>query len=321
MEPEATIAMGLLKLGKQLVLAGDPKQLGPTCSSTIAENYKLGISLLERLMNTALYQSKDPNFITMLKLNFHSHPDILKLPNDMFYDGQLIAKSLTAISDPLAKILIYPLILQEKAEGGSNPFTSDTAAVEFCSVIAQEKREGRSPSYFNTNEGEMVIKYIQEILNLSIKVELSDIGVITPYIQQVHRIKERLKEIGYGEIEVGTPEVFQGREKRVIIISTVRAQVSLLLHDCRYKLGFVKNEKRFNVALTRAKSKLIVIGCPLVLKTDKRWLALIDFCQERNAYFGGKFDRRTDAERIDIINRISGVHFKDSQYDHEQDET
>lgn len=82
-------------------------------------------------------------------------------------------------------------------------------------------------------------------------------------------------------------------------------------------LYFYNFLQRFNVALTRAKSKLIVIGCPLVLRYDRQWLTLIDFCQDRNAYFGGTFDRRTDAEKTEIINRVNGVHFRDTQYDHQ----
>lgn len=311
LEPEADVAIALLKLGKQLVLAGDPKQLGPQCSSAVAEKYKLNISLLERLMDTEIYKSDNPNFITMLKLNFRAHPVVLQLPNELFYDNQLQAVSRFALTDPIASVFIYHRISppkQKKRQVIGQP-------VEFCAIFAKEKREGRSPSYFNPSEVEMVLKYVKALTNLSeTKVQPVDIGIVTPYIRQVYRIKEKLRYNGFGDVEVGTTEVFQGREKRIIIISTVRAQHSLLLHDRRYKLGFIKNEKRFNVALTRAMSKLIIIGCPNVLRYDTNWLKYIEFCEQRNAYFGAKFDRRTDEVKQEVINRVSHVHSRDVQY-------
>lgn len=77
----------------------------------------------------------------------------------------------------------------------------------------------------------------------NIKVAQTDIGIVTPYKRQMHRIKECLMVRDWENIEVGTVETFQGREKRVIIITTVRAQRSLLLQNREYELGFVKSEK------------------------------------------------------------------------------
>lgn len=94
-EPETCIAMGFLLPGSQLVLAGDHKQLGPICGSSQAEKYGLGVSLLERLMNTNdLYTNHDPNYVTMLIQNFRSHPDILNIPNELFYHGKLEVRNL-----------------------------------------------------------------------------------------------------------------------------------------------------------------------------------------------------------------------------------
>lgn len=91
------------------------------------------------------------------------------------------------------------------------------------------------------------MKYVNALLALNkeanILVEQEDIGIVTPYKRQMYRIKEQLKNQGLDEIEVGTAEVFQGREKRIIIITTVRAQQSLLLYDKKYDLGFVRSEK------------------------------------------------------------------------------
>ncbi|KAF5282831.1 hypothetical protein FQA39_LY17481 [Lamprigera yunnana] len=303
LEPEAVIAISLLKPGKQLVLVGDHKQLGPSCSSSVAEKkFKLDISLLERLMQLPLYMNDNPNFITTLKLNFRSHDTVLHIPNSLFYNGELQSVSLKAQSDPITKIFIYNKIFPRiKAKQIGEP-------VEFCSIFGKEHREGRSPSYFNPKEIEMVLKYVISLKTLcDVAVMESDIGIITPYIRQVYRIKEVLTRNGFPEIEVGTTEAFQGREKRIIIISTVRAQYNLLLHDRKYKLGFLKNNRRLNVALTRAMHKLIVIGCPNVLQYDSNWLRYIEFCESKGAYFGPKRDRRTDNVKKDIMNRLNFV--------------
>ncbi|KRT80959.1 hypothetical protein AMK59_5131, partial [Oryctes borbonicus] len=317
LEPEADIAISMLQSNKQLVLAGDPKQLGPICASTAAAKLKLEISLLERLMTTnSLYMRENSNFITMLKLNYRAHPDVLKVPNHLFYDDQLKAVNAKAANDPIANTCIFPLTGRKNL---SSP-QSKPSPVEFYSVIAEEKREGKSPSYYNESEGQMVVKYIQAMLSLPIspKVSQSDIGVITPYMRQLHRIKHRLhQQLNLKDIEVGTTEAFQGREKRIIIISTVRSRHDLLLVDEKYKLGFVKNEKRMNVALTRAMSKLIVIGNPHVLghtynpknqgDGNKNWEYFIEFCEGRRAFFGAKYIRRTDTIRTDIVSRFSFV--------------
>lgn len=88
-------------------------------------------------------------------------------------------------------------------------------------------------------------------LHPAYKVRPDQIGVITPYKRQVFRIHDRLKRIGLDAIEVGTTESFQGREKRIILISTVRAQHALLRYDEKYKLGFVRNPQVQNITSFR----------------------------------------------------------------------
>jgi helicase MOV-10 len=86
-------------------------------------------------------------------------------------------------------------------------------------------------------------------------------------------------------------EAFQGQERRVIILSTVRSENQYLEHDLKYNLGFVANEKRFNVAVTRAKALLIVVGNPRVLATDKKnWLPLLRFCRDNGSWLGEEWD-------------------------------
>ncbi|KAK5650663.1 hypothetical protein RI129_001692 [Pyrocoelia pectoralis] len=311
MEPEACVAIGLLSPGSHVILAGDPKQLGPICASTVAENLGLNVSLLERLMKMPIYTSNNVNFISTLKLNFRAHPEVLQIPNELFYDSQLQAVSRKALLDPIANVCVYDKFSQRKVKNVA------PSSLEFCAVFAKEMRQGRSPSYFNTKEAEMVIKYVAALLTLAeIEVLQSEIGVVTPYTRQVYRIKELLSKRNYSDVEVGTTEAFQGSEKRIIIISTVRAQYDLLLYDRKYKLGFVANEKRFNVALTRAMSKLIIIGCPNVLQYDKNWLKFIEYCEREQSYFGSRRDVRHDKLKQDVLKRLNNVYLKDQQHKH-----
>lgn len=95
----------------------------------------------------------------------------------------------------------------------------------------------------------------------------------------------------YSYTYTGSVETFQGQERRVILISTVRSENDLLAQDRKYNLGFVANEKRFNVAITRAKALLIVVGNPRVLATDKEnWLPLLQFCHDKQSWLGEEWD-------------------------------
>ncbi|CAH0594126.1 unnamed protein product [Chrysodeixis includens] len=177
-------------------------------------------------------------------------------------------------------------------------------AVVFHGVLSKEQRIGKSPSFFNVMECEIVQLYVKRLVMVH-SVLMQDIGIVTPYIRQVYQIKKSLKDIGYDKIEVGTVEAYQGKEKRIIIISTVRANCNLLEHDAKFQLGFLVDHKRFNVAITRAKAKVIIIGNPLCLERDSKWQMYIQKCRELGTYHG--FDSRDfDDERCrEIVDSIT----------------
>ncbi|XP_049877513.1 putative helicase mov-10-B.1 [Pectinophora gossypiella] len=271
-EPAALVPItGLLAPRGQLVLAGDPQQLGPVCISREAAKRGLGESLLERLWNTYknLYDD-NPNYITTLVQNFRSDPDILHIPNSLFYTDKPLQPK--AKPDPLSKVSILGLM------GGDR-------AVVFHSVNSREQRMGNAPSYFNEKELLMLQRYMRALVN-DHGVSPSDIGIIAPYIRQVYKMRDWLKQNSYEEVEIGTVESFQGKEKRVVLVSTVRANCRLLDYDAKYGLGFLVDDKRFNVALTRAKAKLIIVGNPACLIRDVKWRMYMEYCRDLNCYFG-----------------------------------
>jgi len=303
-EPEALIPVAGLftsdkekyKLLGQLVLAGDPKQLGPLLRSPVAIALGLGTSLLERLMNQCDLYKKDegrkvynPAVLTKLVQNFRSHKTILALPNRNFYDMELQAcgnTELTSLAcdwEGLPK-RGFPLI--------------------FHGVKGKDQRESNSPSYFNIQEIEVVKRYVERLLADRFrgrKLSQGDIGIITPYRKQVEKIKKLFKKQKWDGITVGSVEEFQGQERLVIIISTVRSTMALLEEDYKLQLGFLRNPKRFNVALTRSKALLITVGDPDVLQCDVYWRELIFFCKDNGGYTGCPLKKRAVSEKVEDV--------------------
>ncbi|NXV17868.1 SDE3 helicase, partial [Cepphus grylle] len=309
-EPESVVAIaGLLTAmdqetnpnGGQLVLAGDPQQLGPVLRSPLAIEHGLGTSLLERLMlHNPLYKKSsagyDPQFVTKLLWNYRSHEAILRIPNKLFYDSELKAcesleldvRSLYCAWEELPK-KGFPII--------------------FHGVCGEDCREATSPSFFNTAEIEVLVHYLKKLLQSRGKggcpsVSPKEVGIISPYRKQVEKIRKAITSLDpvlrtlpdIKLLKVGSVEEFQGQERRVILISTVRSCSEYFQLDQTFKLGFLKNPKRLNVAITRAKALLIVVGNPAVLSKDQHWQRFLRYCREEGGYTGYPYEDESPAE-------------------------
>ncbi|WIA14327.1 hypothetical protein OEZ85_002857 [Tetradesmus obliquus] len=287
-EPLALCALaGLSGAATSVVLAGDPKQLGPVIHSRIAGEAGLRLSLLERLAGSAPYSAAEQHptaaagLIVKLVRNYRSHPELLEVPSRLFYRGQLHACASPDIT--------HTLLHWEALRGRPMPLL-------FHSIVGKDEREGNSPSWFNTQECKQVLQYVQQLRELRRNpVAASHIAVITPYRKQVQKIRTLLVAKGHGGVLVGSVEQLQGQERRVVIISTVRSEPSYLEHDAKHRLGFVGNAKRFNVAVTRAQALLIVVGNPAILMQDPNWLALLLSCQQGGATAGQAMPDLSDA--------------------------
>ena len=286
-EPEAVAPVAAM-LGEsgQLVLAGDPKQLGPVIHHSLAKTHGLSVSLLERLMERPLYRPTqraagdgmqyDQRIITKLLDNYRSHPTLLELPNRLFYDGELRAKA-------AGDILVNSMLTWEGLPALGVPLLFD-------GIVGKDQREASSPSWFNADEAMAVLQHVKDVLSFrQSRVQPEDIGIITPYNKQVGKIRSLLRaeqHVDLRAVKVGSTELFQGQERRVIIISTVRSTDQFIDSDRKHNLGFLDNPKRFNVAVTRAQALLIVVGNPKVLLVDENWSALIRHCERHGAYRG-----------------------------------
>lgn len=105
-----------------------------------------------------------------------------------------------------------------------------------------------------------------------------DIGIITPYSEQVKTIRSLLKKSKLILPKIGSVEEFQGQERKIILLSTVRTLRHQLKYDERYSLGFIRSPQRMNVAISRARALLVVFGSPKLLYRDDNWQFLIDHC-------------------------------------------
>uniref|UniRef100_A0AAY4D238 RNA helicase n=1 Tax=Denticeps clupeoides TaxID=299321 RepID=A0AAY4D238_9TELE len=280
-EPECMVGIaGLLQPETgQLVLAGDPQQLGPILRSPLALQYGLGLSMLERLMSgNVLYQKSEESgqynghFVTKLLRNYRSHPAILKIPNELFYDNEL---------------QVYAEEKARKAFCNWKHLPKKGFPVIFHGVIGKDEREANSPSFFNEAEIKILVSYLLNLKNSHRKDGLpsltSDhIGIIAPFRKQVEKIKKTLKAVNdlkeWSNIKVGSVEEFQGQERLIVLVSTVRSSINYVKMDQDFSIGFLANAKRFNVAMTRAKALLIVIGNPVILMKNPTWERYVLYC-------------------------------------------
>ncbi|XP_068695788.1 putative helicase mov-10-B.1 [Montipora foliosa] len=282
-EPECIIPVANLldPASGQLVLAGDPKQLGPIIRSPISQEHGLETSLLERLMTTCNSYSRnsvgsyDSKLLTKLLNNYRSHRAIIEIPKQMFYDDEL-----NECAGDFRNVMLDWEELPNK-----------TFPIIFHPVYGKDEREANSPSFFNVAEVDTIERYLKKLLDDNVRsrrlkhLSPEMIGVISPYKRQVQKIQKMIEKRRFLKgIKVGSVEEFQGQERRIIILSTVRSTKKEFLEmDKDFHLGFLHNPKRFNVAITRAQALLILIGNPDMLSLDENWMRFLDYCRINNA--------------------------------------
>ncbi|KAH9829558.1 P-loop containing nucleoside triphosphate hydrolase protein [Rhodofomes roseus] len=280
-EPDTMIPLKLLADQKtNIILAGDFKQLGPVIHSSLASDFGLKHSYMERLSDLPIYDLKDYGGVTIIKLlnHFRSHPAIIGFSNQHFYDNELKLCGDEAITHSM---------LDSDVLDGLNP----KFPVVFHAVKGREVQKGHSPSYFNMPEAMLVSRYCEMLINdTNCPITAQEIGIISPYSAQCHKIRALLKQspMDTDALRIGSTEQFQGQDYRVIIISTVRSNQKRADRDIRQRLGFVADPRRFNVATTRARSLLVVIGDPDVLALDDVWREFMVYVKA-NGGWRGKF--------------------------------
>ncbi|KAL9988658.1 hypothetical protein ACROYT_G003130 [Oculina patagonica] len=320
-EPECIIPVADLldpnnPRGGQLVLAGDPKQLGPILRSPITQKYGLETSLLERLMTSCAAYSRglkgsyNSNLLTKLVNNYRSHRTIIEIPKQLFYDNEL-----HECAGDFRNVML-----------GWEELPNKDFPIIFHPVFGKDEREGSSPSFFNVAEVETIERYLKKLLDDNVRsrglkhLRPEMIGVISPYKRQVQKIQKMIEKRRFGAgIKVGSVEEFQGQERRVIILSTVRSTKKEYLEmDKDFHLGFLNNPKRFNVAITRAQALLILIGNPDMLRLDENWRRFLEYCGTNNATV--EVGRKEKVEDIaDTLRRLNLYSAASSEFDEDSE--
>lgn len=232
---------------RKVIMAGDHKQLPPT---VLSEEKELKKTLFERMIK--LY----PEFSSILQIQYRMNEKIMKFPNEMFYNNKI--KSHESVRNHNIMDLIKGVDKEDADIINEDP-------IIFINVCGKERMDNLK-SYYNEEEARKVVEVVSRLKKYNIPV-----SVITPYDAQVRYISKMLND----EIEVKSVDGFQGRENEAIVISFVRTE----------KFGFLNDLRRLNVAITRGKRKLIVIGCEKLLNKHPVYNKFLKYCKTYNEVF------------------------------------
>eukprot|EP01018_Ginkgo_biloba_P005409 Gb_22830 [translate_table: standard] len=259
-EPECLIP---LVLGaKQVVLVGDHCQLGPVIMCKKAARAGLAQSLFERLVLLGVKPFR-------LQVQYRMHPSLSEFPSNSFYEGTL-QNGVT--------------VNERQSSGIDFPWPVPNKPMFFYVQMGQEEISASGTSYLNRTEAANVEKIVTTFLRSG--VIPSQIGVITPYEGQRAYIVNYMSRNGalrqqlYKEIEVASVDSFQGREKDYIILSCVRSNE-------HQGIGFLNDPRRLNVALTRARYGIVILGNPKVLSKQPLWNSLLTHYKEHECLVEG----------------------------------
>ncbi|XP_053920263.1 protein ZGRF1 isoform X4 [Cuculus canorus] len=242
-EPASLLPIARFQCEK-LVLVGDPKQLPPTIQGSESIHEK---GLEQTLFDRLCLMGHKP---ILLRTQYRCHPAISAIANELFYEGNLI---------------------DGVSEKERSPLLEWLPTLCFYSVNGMEQIE-RDNSFYNMAEVHFTVKLIQSLVASGI--EGSMIGVITLYKSQMYKIQNLLGSV-HSEafkikaVQVSTVDAFQGAEKEIVVLSCVRTR----------QMGFIDSEKRMNVALTRAKRHLLIVGNLACLSRNRLWGGVIQHCK------------------------------------------
>ena len=224
-EPENLLP--ILHGAQHVILIGDDKQLGPVILNPKAAQVGLKISMFERMVK--LYKNTDK--FSLLEIQYRMQPEISEFPSKTFYENKIINEAKEQKNQQYLRIFHNKNIL-------------------FINVDGKDNLSSLGTSYENKLEAQIIAKLILKFPN---NISHKNIGIITPYIGQKNLLYSLLSKNDNYNLEISSVDSFQGREKDYIIISTVRSNPQNIT-------GFIKDPRRLNVMLTRAKYGLIILG-------------------------------------------------------------
>lgn len=246
-----------MKKADRLILAGDHLQLPPTILSDEARKQGFAISMMERLVN-----HYGEVVTRQLAVQYRMNESIMAFSSKHFYGDTLIA------DESVRNHVLSDLPKFRSDRVNDEPVTFiDTAGTGWAEELEPDGLSKRNPK-----EGELVLKQVNALCEAGLRP--SDIAVIAPYAAQVRWLREHAI---YDHLEIDTVDGFQGREKEAVVISLVRSNEIA-------EIGFLSDARRMNVALTRAKRKLIIVGDSATLGTNEFFKSLLEWIEQTGSY-------------------------------------
>ncbi len=259
---EAACWVAITKAGR-VILAGDHFQLPPTVKCPEAAAEGLNRTLLEKIADTK------PDSVSLLQIQYRMHDDIMSFPSRIFYDNKLVSAP-------------------EVKERGILSFDTPLVWLDTSGCDYEEEVLSGTMSRINRKEAELTVLqlqvYIEKIGRNRVLEESVDFGVISPYKSQIHLLRRLIKRNSFFKpyrklISVHTVDGFQGQERDVILISLVRSNPA-------GQIGFLNDIRRMNVAITRTRMKLFLIGNATTLCRHSFYNQLFDYTRKRGMVIG-----------------------------------
>ena len=281
-----------MKRASRVILAGDHCQLPPTVKSIAALRAGLGKTLMERIAENK------PEVVTLLKIQYRMNDEIMRFSSDWFYGGkvesapQIKYRSVLDYDHPITWIDTSNEENQITIEGKDSPedsastSSSASASNQNSDLNFKEQFVGESFGRINKAEAELTLltlaEYFTKISKRRVLEERIDVGIISPYRAQVQYLKKLIKKYEFFKpyrrlISVNTVDGFQGQERDVILISLVRS-------NDEGQIGFLKDLRRMNVAMTRARMKLIILGNKETMTKHPFYKKLWEYVKAINNY-------------------------------------
>jgi ATP-dependent RNA/DNA helicase IGHMBP2 len=260
---EPMVWIPLLKC-RRLILSGDHFQLPPVVKSQVAKKGGLDVTLMDRCMKLS-------EVLVLLNRQYRMSNAIMGFSNKYFYKDELSADETAAH---------HKLVNDEDSMLSKSIEFIDTAGCSFDEIQNPE-----TLSFYNPKEGDILLRHLQQLLTDCLDyatMQSLDIGIISPYKQQVEWLTEHLPEFELNKtklasLSVKTIDGFQGEERDVIYISLVRSNEA-------QEIGFLSDLRRMNVAITRAKKKLVVIGDSATIGSHPFYKSFLEYCETHGAY-------------------------------------
>ena len=281
-----------MRRASRVILAGDHCQLPPTVKSIAALRAGLGKTLMERIAENK------PEVVTLLKIQYRMNDEIMRFSSDWFYGGkvesapQIKYRSVLDYDHPITWIDTSNEENQITIEGEDAPedsasaSSSVSAANQNSDLNFKEQFVGESFGRINKAEAELTLltlaEYFTKLSKRRVLEERIDVGIISPYRAQVQYLKKLIKKYEFFKpyrrlISVNTVDGFQGQERDVILISLVRS-------NDEGQIGFLKDLRRMNVAMTRARMKLIILGNKDTMTKHPFYKKLWEYVEAINNY-------------------------------------